>query len=77
MSTPNDGVWWIIASAWKADKNRYDTDAFNRIGIINIYIGEAKLVLTNEASNFSYEDLQKFWMILRSNYGNCLLIKTV
>ena len=59
VSTPNDGVWWIIASAWKADKNRYDTDAFNRIGIINIYIGEAKLVLTNEASNFSYEDLQK------------------
>ena len=59
VSTPNDGVWWIIASAWKTDKNRYDTDAFNRIGIINIYIGEAKLVLTNEASNFSYEDLQK------------------
>ena len=59
VSTPNDGVWWIIASAWKAEKNRYDTDAFNRIGIINIHIGEAKLVLTNEASNFSYEDLQK------------------
>ena len=59
VSTPNDGVWWIIASAWKTDKNRYDTDAFNRIGIINIHIGEAKLVLTNEASNFSYEDLQK------------------
>jgi hypothetical protein len=75
VSTPNDGVWWIIASAWKADKNRYDTDAFNRIGIINIYIGEAKLVLTNEASNFSYEDLQKILDDFKSELWQLLIDK--
>lgn len=50
-------VWWIIANSWSNADKEYRTQAFNRMGEITVKIGADHLLLTNEANNFTYEDL--------------------
>ncbi len=60
-------IWWIIANSWSRADNEYRTQAFNRMGKITVRIGNNKLILTNEANNFTYDDLEYILNDFKSN----------
>ena len=60
-------IWWIIANSWSRKDNEYRTDAFNRMGKITVRLDSAKLILTNEANNFTYDDLEYILNDFKSN----------
>lgn len=60
-------IWWIIANSWSRADKEYRTQAFNRMGKITVRIGNNKLILTNEANNFTYDDLEYILNDFKSN----------
>lgn len=60
-------IWWIIANSWSRKDNEYRTNAFNRMGKITVRLGSNKLILTNEANNFTYYDLEYILNDFKSN----------
>lgn len=60
-------IWWIIANSWSRKDNEYRTNAFNRMGKITVRLGSNKLILTNEANNFTYDDLEYILNDFKSN----------
>lgn len=60
-------IWWIIANSWSRKDNEYRADAFNRMGKITVRLDSSKLILTNEANNFTYDDLEYILNDFKSN----------
>lgn len=60
-------IWWIIANSWSRKANEYRADAFNRMGKITVRLDSSKLILTNEANNFTYDDLEYILNDFKSN----------
>lgn len=60
-------IWWIIANSWSRKDNEYRTNAFNRMGKITVRLGSNKLILTNEANNFTYYELEYILNDFKSN----------
>lgn len=66
-------IWWIIANSWLRKDNEYRTDAFNRMGKITVRLDSSRLILTNEANNFTYDDLEYILNDFKSNLWQILV----
>ena len=54
--TDND-KWWIPANSWNNTSQEYNSQIFNRMGLVKLVIDNTQIILTNDTVNFTYEEL--------------------
>ncbi|MDD6205896.1 nuclease domain-containing protein [Succinivibrio sp.] len=54
--TDND-KWWIPANSWNNTTKEYNSQIFNRMGLVKLVIDNTQVFLTNDTVNFTYDDL--------------------
>ena len=57
VSYTDKDKWWIPANSWNNTTQDYNSQIFNRMGLVKLVIDNTQIILTNDTVNFTYKDL--------------------
>lgn len=75
VSYADNDKWWIPANSWSNTTQEYNSQIFNRMGLVKLVIDNTQIILTNDTVNFTYEELLfilndfkgELWQLLLDN----------